>query len=115
LRRIAQEPDIDLNVFFSSDISVRGFFDQGFGVSLQWDIPLLEGYKHQFLPALFPARRIGVWSPINYGIKRVLCRQGFDAVWVHGYSSLTTLRAILVANSLKIPVLVRSDSKLFEC
>jgi glycosyltransferase involved in cell wall biosynthesis len=33
---------------------------------------------------------------------------------VHGYSSLTALRAILVANSLKIPVLVRSDSTLID-
>jgi hypothetical protein len=29
LRRIAQEPDIDLTVFFGSDFSVRGYRDAG--------------------------------------------------------------------------------------
>jgi len=37
LRRIAQEADIDLKVFFSSDVSVRGYIDQGFGVRVEWD------------------------------------------------------------------------------
>jgi hypothetical protein len=45
LRRIAQEPDIDLTVFFSSDVSARGYKDAGFGVHVQWDVPLLDGYK----------------------------------------------------------------------
>ena len=30
LRRIAQEPDIDLTVFFGSDFSLRGYSDKGF-------------------------------------------------------------------------------------
>ena len=33
LRRIAQEPDIDLTVLFGSDFSVRGYEDKGFGVA----------------------------------------------------------------------------------
>src|ERR1700756_3046963 len=44
LRRIAAEKDIDLKVFFSSDISVREYVDPGFGVPVKWDVPLLEGY-----------------------------------------------------------------------
>ena len=52
LRRIAQEPDIDLTVFFGSDFSVRGYKDEGFGVGVKWDVPLLDGYKHEFLPVL---------------------------------------------------------------
>ncbi len=50
LRRIAREPDIDLEVFFSSDHSVRGYVDEGFGVKVEWDVPLLEGYRSSFLP-----------------------------------------------------------------
>ena len=52
LRRIAQQPDIDLTVLFGSDFSVRGYRDQGFGVGVKWDVPLLDGYKHVFLPRL---------------------------------------------------------------
>ena len=52
LRRIAQEPDIDLTVFFGSDFSIRGYKDQGFGVDVKWDVPLLDGYRYEFLPVL---------------------------------------------------------------
>ena len=55
LRRIAQEPDIDLTVFFGSDFSVREYNDEGFGVGVKWDVPLLDGYSHEFLAAI--ARR----------------------------------------------------------
>ena len=49
LRRIAREPDIHLKVFFASDVSIRSFFDPAFKQSIQWDVPLLEGYEYEFL------------------------------------------------------------------
>src|SRR5580698_7313357 len=52
LRRIVQEPDIDLTVFFGSDFSLRAYKDHGFGVEVAWDTPLTEGYKHFFLKPL---------------------------------------------------------------
>ncbi len=73
LRRIAQEPDIDLTVFFGSDFSVRGYKDEGFGgVDVKWDVPLLEGYRHEFLPALRDNATVSVATPLNYGILRRL-------------------------------------------
>jgi glycosyltransferase involved in cell wall biosynthesis len=116
LRRIAEEPDIDLKVLFSSDISVRGkgYTDPGFGVQVKWDVPLLEGYQYEFLPVLRNADQLGFAKPLNYGIKRVLRQQKFDAVWLHGYSTLTHLRALRVSHSLGIPALIRSDSTLFD-
>jgi len=116
LRRIAEEPDIELKVFYSSDISVRetGYSDTGFGVNVKWDIPLLDGYNYEFLPVLRNADQIGFAKPINYGIRRILRQQRFDAVWLHGYSTLTHLRAIQVSHSLGLPVLLRTDSTLFD-
>jgi glycosyltransferase involved in cell wall biosynthesis len=114
LRRIAEERDIDLKVFFSSNFSLRGYLDPGFGVAVKWDIPLLEGYKHEFLPVLRDTEKIGLFKPLNYGIRRAIRMQGFDAIWVHGYSSLTNLRAIMAARAMHIPVLLRSDSHLSD-
>ncbi len=112
LRRIAREKDIDLKVFFSSNMSVRGYRDPGFGVSVKWDVPLLDGYKHEFLPVLRDTDQLGPLKPVNYGIRRILREQGFDAVWVHGYSRLANLQTILAAGSLGIPVLLRAESNL---
>jgi glycosyltransferase involved in cell wall biosynthesis len=115
LRRIAKEPDIDLKVFFSSDISMRGHVDQGFGVKVKWDIPLLDGYQYEFLPVVGNTGggdTLGFAKPVNLGIKRRIREGHFDAVWVHGYHSLTSLIAIRAASSLRVPVLLRTDSTL---
>jgi glycosyltransferase involved in cell wall biosynthesis len=113
LRRIAQEPDIDLTVFFGSDFSVRGYKDEGFGLDVKWDVPLLDGYRHEFLPVLRDNSNPGALSPVNYGIFSRLrgCKgvAGFDLLWLHGYSSVNALQAMLAAKALGIPVLVRAE------
>jgi glycosyltransferase involved in cell wall biosynthesis len=113
LRRIAQEPDIDLTVFFGSDFSVRDYKDEGFGVGVKWDVPLLDGYRHEFLPVLRDNANPGAMSPVNYGIFNRLHGSkgaaGFDVLWLHGYSSINALHAMLAAKALGIPVLVRAE------
>ncbi len=118
LRRIAAEPGIDLTVFFGSDFSVKGYRDPGFGVDVKWDVPLLEGYKYEFLPALRDNGTASVFSPISVGLTRRLAGnetgRGFDVLWVHGYSTVNQMHGILAAKTVGIPVLVRSDSSLAD-
>jgi len=110
LRRIAQEPDIDLTVFFGSDFSVRDYKDEGFGVGVKWDVPLLDGYRHEFLPVLRDKATVSVASPLNFGIFSRL--RGFDVLWVHGYATVNALHGMLAAKALGIPVLLRAESWL---
>ncbi len=118
LRRIAREPDIDLTVLFGSDFSVRGYQDEGFGVEVTWDVPLLDGYRSQFLPRLRDTGTVSPLSPISRGILRRLRNPdgspAFDALWVHGYASANALHAILAANALGIPVILRAESWLAD-
>ena len=113
LRRIAQEPDIDLTVFFGSDFSVRSYQDEGFGVDVKWDVPLLEGYRHKFLPVIRDNGTQTVTTPLNYGILSELRgRDGeppFDLLWTHGYNMVNALQGMVAAKALGIPVLVRAD------
>jgi len=116
LRRIAQEPDIELTVFFASNFSVQQYVDKGFGVDVKWDVPLLEGYRYEFLPVIWDKRRTGPTAQLNYGIFSRLRgdKDGreFDVLWVHGYSTLNALQAMLMAKALGIPVLLRAESRL---
>ncbi|MGB7188770.1 MAG: glycosyltransferase family 4 protein [Acidobacteriaceae bacterium] len=113
LRRIAQEPGIELTVFYFSDLSVRGYIDEGFGgIQVHWDVSLLDGYTHEFLPGLRKRDSLGFATPVNYGIISRLRRGKFDAVWVHGYHMLSALHAIVAAKVLGIPVLLRAESTL---
>jgi glycosyltransferase involved in cell wall biosynthesis len=116
LRRIAREPDIALTVFYGSDFSVRGYKDQGFGVDVSWDIPLLDGYTSEFLPALRDTGTVSATSPISRGLRRRLMNTdgspAFDAMWVHGYASVNALQSILAAKRVGIPVLLRAEGWL---
>jgi glycosyltransferase involved in cell wall biosynthesis len=118
LRRIAQDPEIDLTVLFGSDFSVRGYKDHGFGVEVSWDTPLLEGYRSEFLKPLRDKGNVTPLTPISRGIYRRLQNPdgspAFDALWVHGYASINSLQAILAANALGIPVLLRAESWLAD-
>jgi glycosyltransferase involved in cell wall biosynthesis len=110
LRRIANEPDIDLTVFFCSDYSLHPHYDPGFHRTIEWDVPLTEGYEHSFLPALGDRRRVSLWRPFNYGIARALKAGRFDAMWVHGYARPVHLMAMMQARRLGIPVLIRDEA-----
>jgi glycosyltransferase involved in cell wall biosynthesis len=118
LRRIAQEPDIELTVFFGSDFSLRSYQDEGFGVDVKWDIPLLDGYRHKFLPAIRDNGTQTVTTPLNYGIFSELRGRngepGFDLLWTHGYNMINALHGMLAAKALGVPVLVRADMWLSD-
>ena len=118
LRRIALEPDINLTVLFGSDFSVRSYKDRGFGVEVAWDTPLLDGYRSEFLPPLRDTGEVSPTTPISRGIYRRMQlsdgRPSFDALWVHGYASINALQAIVAANALGIPVLLRAESWLAD-
>jgi glycosyltransferase involved in cell wall biosynthesis len=114
LRRIALEPGIDLTVLFGSDFSVRSYKDEGFGVNIAWDTPLLDGYRSEFLPKLRDTGTLSLTSPISRGIVSALRRLQPDALWVHGYASINALHGILAANALGIPVLLRAESWLAD-
>lgn len=113
LREIAADPAIDLCVFFCSDFSVRAYRDHGFGAEVSWDVPLTKGYRSVVLPHWRDTTAPRTLAPIARGLLRALARgidgQPFDAVWVHGYSSLNSMHAIIAARVLGLPVLLRAE------
>ncbi len=114
LRRVAAEPDIELTVFFQSDLSVRPFVDPGFGVEIAWDVPLLEGYASEFLPSCGPTDQLTFNQPRSYGLWPRLRQGNFDVLWVHGYARACHLKAMVMAKLLGIRVLIRDDAILIS-
>jgi len=109
LRSIAKSPKIDLTVFFLSDFSVRGYQDPGFNTTVEWDVPLLDGYHSVFLPAIGKADHVTSLRPLTVGLRHHLSQGGFDALWLHGYSHPVNIRAMLVAKQLGLKVLLRAE------
>lgn len=112
LRYIVANSDIELTAFFMSDFSLKSYRDEGFGTAVEWDVPLLEGYPSQVLPALGDNQRLTPLRPFVYGLARRLKAGRFDALWLHGYAHQASLRALFVAKSLGMKVFLRTDSQL---
>jgi glycosyltransferase involved in cell wall biosynthesis len=114
LRRLAQHPGLELTVFYTSDFSLRSYRDEGFGRPVEWDVPLLGGYRHEVLPRLLDSDRISFFRPLNRGIYASLKRGSFDVLWIHGYATLNSWIAMAAAKVRGIPVLLRTDSTLID-
>lgn len=117
LRAVAAQPDIDFTAFFGTDFSARAFTAGEFGRKIQWDVPLLDGYRHELLPQIFAAPEgtqppLDLWRPINYDFARRL--DGFDALWVHGYARAFHWAAIAAAQRRGIKVLLRDEATSFS-
>jgi glycosyltransferase involved in cell wall biosynthesis len=111
-RHVAARPEIDLTVYFCSRKGLEEYPDPGFGQSVQWDIPLLEGYDYQFLPNA--GKGDGVLSLLNPGIVKELFKKRYDAIWVHGYMHATNWLAFLAARVTGTPILLRGESNLLR-
>lgn len=104
---------LDIEVFYAHRQDARGQAKAGFGVSFEWDTPLLEGYPYRWLHNV--ARDPGVGSfggcdtPEVYGI---LARERFDAFLVMGWNYKSAIQTIRACRQNGVPVLMRGDSQL---
>lgn len=113
LRAIAATPGIDLTALFFSDISIRGYVDQGFGRRVEWDVPLLDGYRHEFLPGnglRLEGSGFGFLQPRVRGLRHRLTRDRFDAVLIQGWSHYGFLLAAWLARRSGLKVLMRCEA-----
>jgi len=107
-RALASHAEIELTVIYRTRVGVDAYHDIGFDQTVQWDIPLLEGYPHVFL-----SDRTTL-TGIEFNVIRVINRYRFDVLLVHGYNSATNLLALLAAKLLGTKVLLRGDTRLSE-
>jgi glycosyltransferase involved in cell wall biosynthesis len=108
-KRLAAHSAIDLTVFYLSDLSLHKYYDRGFGTTFKWDIPLLGGYRHIFLPH-YGGNGLSFYRPLTRKLHRHLKNGRFDALWMMGWAHLTNLRALALARLLGIKVFIYGDS-----
>jgi glycosyltransferase involved in cell wall biosynthesis len=94
LRRLAREADLSLLVVFERDFSSRSYRDPGFGVDIEWDVPLRDGYDSRLLK--------------DCDLTRVIAEA--DAVWAHGWETPALRSVIAQAHAGDRPVLMRGEN-----
>jgi len=112
LRAMSRHPQLDVTVAYCSLQGAEAGYDPEFGINVQWDLPLLDGYSWTQLsnrslrPGLghfFGLMNPGLWSLVRGG--------RFDAVTIHtGYVYATFWIGLLAAKLSGVPVLFGTDA-----
>ncbi len=104
---------VDLCVLYAHRTDPSEHARTGFGVAFDWDVPVLEGYRFEWLPNVARRPRVdrffGCSTP---SLRGVLTPARFDAVLVSGWQLLSYWQAIRAARRARLPVLIRGDSQL---
>ncbi len=113
-KRLAERPDISLDVLFCSDYGVRPRFDKQFGQKVRWDTDQLSGYRSRFLTNVSPITdTFNPFHAINPGAFTGLLRS-YDAVWVNGYTYPSNWLAAAAAHLRSTPLLFRSELRISD-
>ena len=112
---MTKEPEIDLMVFYTwGEASLGPKYDPDFRKEIDWDIPLLEGYKYTFLQNTSKEPGSNHFKGIiNPTLNKEIETWGADFVWVWGWAFESHLKAILYFKG-KVPVWFRGDSTLLD-
>ena len=104
---------LDLKVFYLWDGGSRSRHDAGFGQEIRWDVPLLDGYEHEFVPNESPQPGAGHFAGLrNRTLPDRLARFRPQAALLLGYNYPSFLRVIFARWPRRppFPLIFRGDS-----
>jgi glycosyltransferase involved in cell wall biosynthesis len=103
----------DLHVYFAHRQTPQAQAAAGFGVAFEWDVDLLSGYAHTYLPNVARHPDTGAfWGCDAPAIAGEIEVGGYDAFLVMGWHLKCFWQAIRVCRRNGVPVMVRGDSQL---
>jgi glycosyltransferase involved in cell wall biosynthesis len=103
-QELARRAQVNLEVAFFSQQGTRPYLDQGFGVTVAWDVDLLGGYQSVMLEH----ESLGGKARWPFTLSNWLRRQ--DIVVLHGYADPKMLLAAATCRAFRVPYLLRGDS-----
>ena len=104
---------VDLEVLFCHRQDPAGQAAAGFGQPFEWDVPLVDGYRHRWLDNVAQQPQVASFGGCDTPSVGAVLRQGaFDACIVTGWYLKSYLQAILACRQVKVPVMMRGDSQL---
>src|SRR6478672_3201885 len=111
-RLMAQHPQLDILVAYCNMQGAEAGLDQGFGVKLAWDIPLLDSYPWiQVKNLSFKPNLSHFWGLVNWELIKLLQEKQFDAILSFtGYNYATFWIVASMAKLKKIPFLFSTDA-----
>lgn len=112
-RALAARTDLHFTVLFGSRFGLQPSFDEEFAQTIQFDVPLLEGYRHRFLDNRGSGEPSGRYRNFDCPAFDTVCRdEKLDALWIHGWGYRAHWQAIAACRQRGVPYLMRSDTAL---
>ena len=102
-------------IFFLSDHGVSGEFDKEFNSSFKWDIPILDGYKFEFLKnnSFNPGVYKGFFGIVNYSIfKKIYSIKKKSIIVIHGWSPISCFFSIIISKLFGHITCLRAETPL---
>lgn len=110
-RLLATTENLTVKVFYLWDFGVTELEDVGFRQKFKWDIPLLDGYDHEFVQNRSKRPGTDHFSGlINPDLTGRVRSFAPDAVLLFGYNYASFIRFIFDWRKTGIPLLFRGDS-----
>ena len=112
-RALAESAQVEPTVYFGSRHGVDVAMDSGFGQAFQWDVPLLDGYRHVFLPNTAAAPDVSRFGGVRVTRpEAVLAEARPDALLLLGWQTFAHVQMLMAAWNVGIPVIMRGESTL---
>jgi glycosyltransferase involved in cell wall biosynthesis len=114
LYKYLNEQGLETECWYCSDENVKGHLDRQFGTKVEWDIPLLDGYKARFFPnrSWKPSLYNGFFGLFNPGMIRSLRQEKKSIIVVHGWAYVTHIMVILFGRLMGHTICLRGESPL---
>jgi glycosyltransferase involved in cell wall biosynthesis len=112
-RALAASGGIEPTVYFGSRHGVDVALDAGFGTAFRWDVPLVEGYQHVFLPNVASEPDVSRFRGVRLSRPEdALARGRHDALLLLGWQTLGHVQMLRAAWKSRLPVIIRGESTL---
>ncbi len=110
-RWLQAHADFEFRVFYLWEGGVTEQADPGFQATFKWDVDLLSGYEHEFVPnAAHEPGSDRFWGIRNPTLTARLETYQPGAVLLFGYAYASHLRVIVWARRRGVPLIFRGDS-----
>lgn len=110
-RELNKQEGVSLKALYLSDHSLSGGKDPGFGQSVLWDVPLLEGYEHEFIPNQGGGLgKGGFFAYRTSGLRRRFLAEQADVLFVPGHMVCAYFQGVVAARQCGMVTMSRPDS-----
>ena len=111
---MAEEPDIEVKVFYTWSQAKEKVKDKTFGKEIQWDIPLLNGYDYEFIENVSKNPGSNQWNGIeNPELISKIEEFHPGAILVFGWNMKSHFKVMKYFKG-KVPIWFRGDSTLLD-